>query len=737
MSTNNSSSQTESVDFIDFFDIWRAVMHFKLYIFIFVSIVTVLAILAVSKITPTYVATATLLLKEQKDSILSLPGGLDLGMGEEDAVVTEIEVLGSRNMMAQVIEELDMTSHPAFTGPLKKRGLKHIIADVLPFATGEEEVVLQTETIEEANSFKMIGLFDSGLSLGSIPQTQMITVSFESSSPELARDVANTMAELYIKRNENIFKENAEREAQWLDERLYQLRVQMQGLEETLSEFLEENDLVVTEGVSGLSAGKIKQLKTQVLREQKRNLELSTLNALVEGAGIDDVTALLGVDYVAKNATVQLLRQNEMQAQKKVNELNTMFGPKHPKMIAAQSELSQVKEGLLVELRSIASNAKTNLAASDDILKEIRAELKIARQEHQHTQKLENQFIRLTREIDSSRELYEKLLQQSLHNRLATASHVGFASLVDPAIAPPYPTKPKKKLLVGIAIVMSIALSVTVILVFDAMMNDSFRSASDVRRYLDVPLLGIVPRIKKKKDENSPGQKGHKRFLEAIRTIKTNLILQLKQDPNKKVISITSTLIGEGKSLVAKSLAESLAGQGKVLLVDADLRRPSLGPYYGLPESHMGLSDLLKGEASFIDCVHLHEESGVALLPAGTVPEDPLDLLFSPRFHLLLKRIKQHYRYVVIDSVQTEAVSDAFVIARKADALVYVIKSNSTKREHVTNLFDRLRNQGIEVSGVVATHVDVHNNQNKERFANYYDFDNILAKHAKSDKSLA
>ncbi|MCY7296105.1 GumC family protein [Alteromonas sp. a30] len=732
MSTNNDSHNIDSYEFIDLFDIWRVLMRYKFYIVGFVSIVAVLAVLAVGKITPTYIATATLLLKEKKESMFSLPGGFDLGLNNDETIVTEMEVLSSRNMMTQVIDELNLAEEPAFAGQLNKPGyiqqLITFMTSTLGAPESQPEPSPPTEKQLDTKQFQMLGLFNRDLSVSSIPQTRMITVSFESSSPELARDVANTLAELYIERNERIFKDDAERESQWLDERLYQMRVQMQDLEQNISDFLESNDLIVTNGVSGLSAGKVKQLKSQVLKEQQRNLELSIINTVVEEAGMKGISALLSIDYVVKNPTIQSLRHSEMQVQQKVNELSTLYGQKHPKMIAAQSELKQAHYNVMSELRSMAANAKTNLNASNEVLKELKAELKMARQEHQQNQKLENKFIRLTREIDSSRELYDKLLQQSLHNRLATASHVGIASIIDPAIAPPFPAKPKKKVLVGIAIILALAASVIMILIIDAMTNNSFRSANDVSRYLDVPLLGIMPKIKNGKTERSLGEREHKRFLEAIRTVKTNLLLQLRQDPNKKLIAVTSTFVGEGKSLLAKSLAESLCRQGKVLLVDADLRRPSLGQGLGVPENHPGLADLLKGEASFIDCVYMDEATGLAFLPAGNLCDDPLDLLFSPRFHLLLKRLKQHYKYVILDSVQAEAVSDAFVIAKKVDSLVYVVKANSTKREQVVTLFDRLRSQGASVSGVVATQVDVHNRQNKERFANYYDFDSLMVK---------
>lgn len=738
MNAKAAESSQESVDFIDFYDIWRILVNYKYFLIIFLSIVTVVAVFTVSRMSPIYIATSTLLLNENNENVLSLSNPLDMALsGGDDMIVTEMEVLRSRNMIAQVLKELDMENHPAFKQALQKKGFGQVILQYI--SPGDSNFTVSLEP--ESERFRMIGLVNRYLTVKSIPQTRMISVSYEASSPVLARDVANTLADLYIQRHEQIFKDNAEREAKWLEERIEQVNGQLQTLEESLSEFIETNDLVVIDGVSGLSAAKIKQLKVQLLKEQQRNLELFSINTLVKEAGISNLNALLSVDYVSKNPTIQLLRRTEMTAQKKVSELSAVYGSKHPRMVSAKTELNEAQNNLQSELRVMAVNTGTNLATSNSMVSELTGKLEEARKEHQKNQKLENQFIRFTREIDSTRQMYEKLTQQALRNRLTTAAYVGIASVVDPAFAPPFPAKPKKKVIVGMIILLAGAFAVTIILLLESMMNDSFRSASDVTKYLGVPLLGITPKLsklKRKKLDFAFWEKEQGGFVEAIRTIKTNLLLQFRQDANQKLIAVTSTLADEGKSVVAMNLAFSLSGQGKVLLIDADLRRPSLGERFGLPPGHPGLVELLKGEARFVDCVYRDKQSGMSVLPAGGECDDPLDLLFAPRFHLLLKRLKHHYRYVIIDSVQTEAVSDAFVVAKKADALVYIVKVSSTKREQVISLFERLHSQGINVKGVVATQVDVANKRNRDRFANYYDFKNAIKKQIiKTEKNSA
>ena len=265
---------------------------------------------------------------------------------------------------------------------------------------------------------------------------------------------------------------------------------------------------------------------------------------------------------------------------------------KHPLMINAKKALSEANNNLLQDLKVLLENTEITLTTSNHVLEQLKKELMEARAEHQKNQKLENHFINVTKEIESSRQLYEKLLQQALHNRLKTASHVGIASIVDAAFTPPYPVKPKKKLIVGMMIVMAAAFAITVILFVDAAMNYSFRSANDVNKHLGVELLGITPKCGKLKKHNldvALADKDHEGFVEAIRTVKTNLLLHFKQDNNQKLIAVTSTVAGEGKSTVALNLAYSLVGQGKVLLIGADLRQPSIGAKIGMEGHHVGL----------------------------------------------------------------------------------------------------------------------------------------------------
>ena len=170
----------------------------------------------------------------------------------------------------------------------------------------------------------------------------------------------------------------------------------------------------------------------------------------------------------------------------------------------------------------------------------------------------------------------------------------------------------------------------------------------------------------------------YRRFAESVRTFRTSLLLT-HLDRAHQVIAVTSTSPGEGKTTTSANLAMSLAQMGKVLLIDADLRKPTLAKRFDIPVFHPGLSNLMIGTEQLGECVHVDTQSGVTIMPSGQIPSNPLELLSNPRFAELLSELKAQYDHIIIDTPPTQAVSDALVIAQSVDSVVYVVKSDITR----------------------------------------------------------
>jgi succinoglycan biosynthesis transport protein ExoP len=258
-----------------------------------------------------------------------------------------------------------------------------------------------------------------------------------------------------------------------------------------------------------------------------------------------------------------------------------------------------------------------------------------------------------------------------------------------------------------LAFILSAMLGVGLAILRD-MLDKTLRSPDDVADRLSAPLLGALPHIKLKKGFKGPYlgylNDTNSSFAEAIRSIRTGLVLSGLEKPHKITV-VTSTNPGEGKSTVAINLAAALAQMESVLLIDADLRRPSVATAFELPSGTPGLSSLLAKSDELEACIH-KTKAGYDVLPAGIVPANPLELLSTARFKTLVKDLAKRYDRVIIDSAPVNMVSDSLILATLADSLVYVAKADATPHRLAQKNINLIKHSNLPLTGVVLNQLD-------------------------------
>ena len=237
-------------------------------------------------------------------------------------------------------------------------------------------------------------------------------------------------------------------------------------------------------------------------------------------------------------------------------------------------------------------------------------------------------------------------------------------------------------------------------------------------------MLGLLPHVQTPKSSVFPIHAylddNYRRFAESVRTFRTSLLLtQLERD--HKVIAVTSSSPGEGKTTTSANLAMSLAQMGKVLLIDADLRKPSIAKRFDIPVFHPGLSNLIVGTEQLSECIHVDVQSGVTIMPSGQIPSNPLELLSNARFSEVIDDFKAQYDHIIIDTPPTQAVSDALVIAQSVDSVIYVVKSDITRIKPIKAGIERLFEAKAHVAGIVLNQVDMSKSKD-EHSHGYYDY---------------
>jgi capsular exopolysaccharide synthesis family protein len=311
--------------------------------------------------------------------------------------------------------------------------------------------------------------------------------------------------------------------------------------------------------------------------------------------------------------------------------------------------------------------------------------------------------------VDANRKLYELFYNRIGETDVTGELESAQARIVSPAVVPRSAYWPNKRRIVGLAFLLTVFAGISVVVLLEAM-NSSIRSSSDVEEKLKQDLLGMVPLLKRKSRKHGLGElffdEREHGFGEAFRTIRTAVSLDNLEKPHK-IIVVTSSIDREGKSTVAMNLAHAFARGEKVLLLDADMRRPSIGQELRLPKNALGFAELLDGTAKLVDCVVPGEPGRVDILPHGHIPQDPQKLLSSTRLSRALLVLKNNYDRIIIDTPPVLPVSDALMLSKQADAVIVVAKSDATSARQINQALHLLARVGSRVIGVVVNQLDV------------------------------
>jgi len=423
---------------------------------------------------------------------------------------------------------------------------------------------------------------------------------------------------------------------------------------------------------------------------------------------------------VDSNSLIQRDKRLVQEARRELAEISNRYGEKHPRVIDAMSNLNTSVYNLDLQISNVLASVENDYLVAVNLVTSIENDIRReeAKQFSRNEGKLLIKDIELTR--NSNRKLYQDALSKLRANQEFNLQTLPL-SLTDPANLPRSPVKPKKTLLTLLAFVVALC-AATIFCFTREGMNESIRSISDVKGTLDYPVLGAVPFVKRNQlsRQHEPVlvgdyNKDDDAFTESILSIRTSMAVN---DWDSQVIMITSSMPGEGKSTIAVNLALSLSNIDKVLLIEADMRRPSLSRGFGA--RRYGLSELLKDQITFDAAVRTEFIEQLDFLPAGSIPDRQLDLLASPKFEEIIANARKHYDRIIIDTAPVQAANDASIIGNFSDSVIYVTKSHSTAAPTVKLGIDRIAKTGMNIAGVVMSQVDL---ENLSSYGADYDYD--------------
>lgn len=717
-------------DVIDLRQYWRTIMNHKWGIMGFTALVTLLAILAVLAMQPIYRATATLLIESQQAKVVSIEEVYGMEGDSSEYLLTQFEILKSRRLAEKVVQELDLVDHPMFNQPSR---LKQYLPDIsfdwreyLPVELPEKAAEPVEETNAEAAKFKrVVDAFMGQLSISPVRKTQLVRISYESNDPELAAEIANAVGNAYIEDSLQAKLDLTVKASSWLSEQLQGLREQVNEAEQKMQAFRDEEKIVGAKGGLDIANRELDLVAEKLVDARRQRLELESVYRQIQSLGRDNPDRLELVPQVLQHPLVQRMKENTVEVERRISELSKRYGEKHPKMQAARSELASAKSNLNKQIISVVRGLENNYQAARANERSLERSLQGTKGNIQSLNRKEYKLRELQQDVDTKRALYDTFFtrfnETSATGDLKTAN----ARVSDPAVVPTSPIKPKRKMIVVATFIAATLFAIAFAFLLQAL-NNTVRSLSDVENKLGAAMLGLLPRLKKKRRNPNPSYRQfidepHSTYAEALRTIRTGVVLSALDSPHK-VLTVTSTVPGEGKTTTALGLACALGQMEKVLLLEADMRRPAIARALGLDTKAPGVSGLVAGTAELSACVQRFEDGNIDIMTAGVIPPNPSELLSSKRFSTVLMALESKYDRIVIDTAPLQAVSDALVLAPLAGAMIYVVKSDSTPYQQAREGLKRLKEVNAPLIGVVLTQVNVKAGlKYGQSYGGYYD----------------
>ena len=703
-----SAPETETLDLVEY---WRSITKRKWAILGLVALVAVIATLVVYSLRPSYRSTATVMIEQGKSKVVSIEEVYNAMGGNREYYQTQVEIIKSRELARKTVERLKLTTHPDFDPRQSDQGFQ--LADLTDWFSTKQA------PNEDQITRSVINRFMRDLQVQPVRNSQLAQVSFTAYDKDLAAKVPNTLAEIYIESDLEAKVTMTQKAGAWLNERLSGLKEKVNESEKALQEYRDRERIVDAKGLAMSGAAKaLEEATSSLVSVRARRAEAESLfnqvQAVRQGknaAGYESIPAVL------KHPTVQKFKEQEADAERKSADASKRYGPEHPKMQQANAELSAARENTRRQIEIVVAGVAKEYEVAKANEDALQRALGQSKSEIQGLNRKEFQLGVLEREAQANRQLYDLFLNRFKETNVAGDLQSTVARVVDPATVQSVPYAPKKMQIVSIAAAVALLIGIMMALLLDRISN-TINTAGEVEGRLGLPMLGYLMKMegagkKSLKSELAFINDSQSLFAESIRTIRTGILMSAVDSP-KKVIVITSSVPEEGKTTVSFNLACALAQVKRVLLVDADLRRPKVGRLIGRDKDAPGLSHLVSGVATISECITEHKSAGFHILTAGFVPPNPLEMISSAKFQDTLDKLKEAFDIVLIDSPPVQLVSDAVVLSQVANTVLYVVKADSTPYPMARNCIKRLSMANAPLLGVVLNQLDL------ERAEKYY-----------------
>jgi len=675
-------------------------------------------LIATLRATPIYDAMGSIAINKPDPMLTNLRDGNNtMDYYDPTDLDTEVRILRSDLLALQVIKQLNLDRLPEFGG----HG-----------GPTSSSLEMTTDTLqpdsERANL--LLGAFKGSLRVLLEPNTRIIDVHFRSPNKELSARVVNTLANTYIEQNFKTRFESTMQASDWLSRQLVDLQMKVETSQEKLVKYQKEHQILGIDEKQNITTAKLDELNKELTIAESERMEKESIYQLAAAGDTEPAAAVANgaaqnKDFANTSGLLDKLQAQKADLQIQAAQLGTQFGPAYPKISQINNQLHEIDAQIQAEMKKVAGRLRGDYLASLQRENMLRAAFEQQKQQENKLNESSIEYSLLKRDFETNRTLYEGLLQKLKEAGVTAGLRSNNIREVDVARTPGGPAEPNIPRNLGFAFVLGLTSGIGLAFLLEGIDN-TVRTPEQAQAISGLPSLGMIP-LGSKNNADSGAKAGpglmvaaskeavelitqsrpQSQMAESYRALRTSLLLTSLGAPPKTIL-ITSALPREGKTTTSINTAIVLAQKGvRVLLIDADLRRPSIHKTLGMGP-RVGLSNVLTGGATLQQATMRSPVlPNLYVLPAGTPPPNPAELMASVQMNDMLTQLRDQYDHIVVDTPPTLSVTDAVVLSTRADAVVLVIRSAQTTKPALRRARDILAQVNARVSGVLLNAVNL------------------------------
>jgi polysaccharide biosynthesis transport protein len=691
----------------------RVLIKRKWHVFSSLAIIFGLVTLATLKSTPIYEASGSIAINKTDSGMLNLKDSQNGGMDYYDPtdLDTEVRILKSDLLALQVIKQLNLDKRPEFGG------------NAQPSSTS---LGLTTDALQpdSEQTTALLSAFKGNLRVSLVPNTRIIEIRYRSADKNLAAGAVNTLISTYIEQNFKTRFESTMQASDWLSKQLVDLEMKVQTSQEKLVQYQKQHEILGIDEKQNIITSKLDELNKELTSAESDRMERESVYRLAQSGDPDTTAAATSAGGNSSSSSLmERLRGQQADLKIQIAQLGTQFGSSYPRVVQLNNQLKEVETQLQMEMTKVVSRVRSGYLAALQREHMLRDALDKQKQEANKLNESAIEYSLLKRDVESYRTLYEGLMEKLKEAGVTAGLRSNNIRNVDKARIPTAPSEPNIPRNLSFALALGLTTGIGLAFLLDSIDN-TVRTPEQAQVISALPSLGMIPMGSRNSIETTGRQRlavassrevvelvtqarPQSQMAESYRALRTSLLLTSLGAP-PKVILITSALPQEGKTTTSINTAIVLAQKGtRVLLIDADLRRPSIHKTLGMgPKT--GLSNVLTGSATLQQAVVRSTLlPSLFILSAGTPPPNPAELLASSNMRDILAELREQYDHIIVDTPPTLSVTDAVVMSTRADAVVLVIRSGQTTKQALRRSRDILMQVNARVAGVLLNAVDL------------------------------